>query len=138
MAKNSQQVAKKWVSKMSGASEAYKQGIESVQRSPGEAAAAAVPRMIQKLMEMHESGELQRRMASVGLAEWKEAAKNKGASRLASGAAAAEGDFANFMSEFLPFVENVKQNLPERGDFNQNMQRMLANAEALHKFKRSR
>lgn len=133
---NPAEVAAKWANRTSGATAEYKAGVQAVKQAPGVAAAAAVDRMIARLQELRDSGKLAQRMQSVSLSEWQAAALGKGADRLASGARAAQPKMQQFMSEFLPFVEGVANSLPARGDFSQNMQRMIANAEAIHQFKR--
>lgn len=135
---NPQDVAAKWATRTANAVSDYKAGVQAVKVSPGVSAAAHVDLMLAKLQEMAASGELQRRMASVSLADWQAATAGKGAERLATGARAAQPKMANFLSEFLPFVEQVKNNLPERGTMDQNIQRMVANVQAISQFRKRR
>ena len=135
MAKSPADIAAKWANRTAQATTEYKQGVEGVSVAPGEAAAAAVHRMVAELQRQLDSGELEAAMRSVSLSEWKQATLQKGAERLASGARTAQPKMQKFMSQFLPYAENVSKSLPPRGDFSQNMQRMIENAEKLHQFK---
>ena len=138
MAKSASEVTKKWVQRTSGATQAYREGVMGVTEAPGKSAARAVDRMIQKLIEARDSGDLQKAMESVSLEEWKRLTSEKGASRLASGVQAAEGKMQKHMSNFLPFVESVKQSLPPRGTLQENLQRMMENAQKLSEYKKPR
>lgn len=138
MAKSAKMVAQKWATRTAGAVQNYKEGIQSVKTAPGEKAAQAVDRMIAALVAARDSGDLQAAMRAVSLSEWQQAALNKGAERLASGARQAEGKMEKFMNEFLPYADSVAQSLPERGDLEQNLGRMMENARRLSQFKKSR
>jgi len=135
---NPSEVAAKWATRTAAAVSDYKTGIDSVRVAPGESAAQAVDRMIAKLQALRDSGELAQSMRSVSLAEWQRAAKEKGAERLASGARQAQGKMAQFMTDFLPFVDSVRASLPPRGDMEQNLQRMMQNARDIAQYKRKR
>ena len=138
MPKSPTEVAAKWKQRTAASTQAYRDGVQSVTEAPGAAAARNIDRMINRLIELRDSGELARAMSSVSLESWKQSTLEKGSQRIAGGVQAAEGKMANFMAEFLPFAESVSQSLPPRGDFSQNMQRMVDNATKLHEFKRSR
>ncbi len=139
--KTPQEVASKWARNLSGATDSIRAGIEAVTESPTAKAARAVDRQVAGVQAAAASGKTQRALMAVTLDEWKNAALNKGLPRIASGATAAEPKMELFMSEFLPFVESQVQTLDSkmpRGDFEQNINRMVAMARALKKFKRQR
>lgn len=136
--KNPQEVAKKWANRVANSASDYRAGVMAVREAPGAAAARAVDRMIERLIALRDSGQLQAAMQSVSLQDWQRAAVEKGADRLASGARAAEPKMQNFLAEFLPYVESVKASLPERGNMDQNIERMLANVRGMARFKRTR
>lgn len=133
--KSAQNVAQKWLRGVSGSAEAYKQGVNEVTVSPGERAAQNIDLMIAKLQAMRDDGSLAQAMRDVTLDEWKQAAIQKGAQRLASGAQAAVGDMENFLVQFLPFADQVAKNLPQRGTLEQNIERMNQNVRQLAGFK---
>lgn len=135
MVKSAQGVAQKWLRGVSGSAEAYKQGVSEVTVAPGEAAAQNLDLMIAKLIAMRDDGSLAEAMRSVSLEQWKQAAIQKGAQRLASGAQASVGDMENFLIQFLPFAEQVSKNLPSRGTLEQNIERMNQNVRQLATFR---
>jgi hypothetical protein len=134
--KDARAVAAKWRKNTSASVEDYKAGVSAVAEAPGISAARAIPIMIQKLQEAAADGSLERAMRSVSLEEWKASAIAKGAPRISTGVAAAESDMADFLTELLPYVDQVKKSLPARGTREQNRDRMNQNFEAMSKFKR--
>ena len=134
-----QEVAAKWSRNLAGSTESIRAGIEAVQESPTAKAARAVDRQVAGVQAAAASGKTQRALQAVTLDMWKDAALNKGLPRIASGATAAEPKMENFMAELLPYVESQVQQLDSkmpRGDFEQNINRMVAMARAMKKFKR--
>lgn len=130
-------VADKWVSRMGASSTAYKDGIERVSENPMEKAAAAGQAYIEGCQRAEQSGKRAASLRRVTLQDWKTAAITKGASRIASGAAAAKSKMQNFLQSFLPHlaagVEQVRA-MP-RGSFEQNMARAMRMAEHNHNFR---
>lgn len=135
---NAQEVAAKWASRTANAVSDYKAGVMAVKEAPGAAAARQVGRMIDRLQQMAASGELQAAMQSVSLADWQRATAEKGGERLASGARQSQGKMQQFLTEFLPYVQSVKESLPSRGTPEENIERMLQNVRQLSKFKKRR
>ncbi len=136
MALSPQQIAQKWVNGVAGGVEAFREGVQAVSVAPTEAAIAAIPRYIEGTQRAAADGTLERGLRRVTLPDWQRATIEKGAPRLATGARAAQADFAAFMTEFMPFVENVRSNLPPRGSLQDNLQRMVQNATQLSEFRR--
>ena len=134
---NPQEVSRKWVRNTQAASGAYKDGVMAVTVAPSQAAVAGIDRMINKLIEMRDSGELARRIGATSLEDWKKACTEKGASRISQGVAQASGKMDKFYADFLPYVQSVVNNLPPRGDEEQNIQRMIANVRGIAAFKKS-
>jgi cytochrome c5 len=60
--------------------------------------------------------------------------KSKGIPRIAGGAQAAEPKFAQFMGKLLPYINSGRGSLPARGTFDQNVARMTAWVQYMHKF----
>lgn len=103
-------VAKKWADRMRGASEAYKAGIQNTTVNPMEEAAKNVEGYRNGVMEAIDSGKYAAGLRRVSKDEWQRKAMELGASRLASGAAAAQGKMQQFLDGFLPFLaSNVAQ-----------------------------
>jgi hypothetical protein len=139
MAKSASQVAQKWAQRLSNSTEAIKQGIQAVTVSPTEKAAAQSQRYLEGITRAVTTGKWQASLRAVSLDQWRRAILEKGVNRIATGAQAAIPKMEKFMQEFLPYVAGVQQELESmpRGDFEQNIQRMLFNARKLHEFKKS-
>ena len=115
---------------MAGATTKYTAGVNAVKTSPGQLAAAASQLWAQNVAAAQ--SKFAANVAKVTLAQWQQAAVNKGAPRLASGAAAAQPKFQAFMQSFIPVLTNVVSSLPAGGTFEANMARSMAYAQALH------
>lgn len=140
MAQSAKTVADKWQRNTSGSIQSYKDGINAVTQSPTEKAAAAVDRQVAGVQRAAAEGKTQRALLRVSLADWRKAAIDKGANRLASGVQAAVGKVESFLGEFLPYVEQGRDQLSSmpRGDVEQNIQRMVAMVRHNAAFRRSR
>lgn len=120
---NAEEFAAKWAQRTSAAVEDYRRGVQRVQTAPGALAArnqagyvAGVQRSAQKWA---------RRVGSVSLGEWQQAASEKGAQRLASGVQAATPKMAQFAAEVLPHIERGQQLIAQmpKGDVEQGIAR---------------
>lgn len=134
------QVADNWARGMANSGEKLKQGIMAVTVSPTAKAADAADRMLAGVQRAIQSGKTQAALRAVSLEAWKDAAINKGANRVAGGAAAAKPKFTNFMQQFLPHLAAGMAQLDSmpRGDIEQNLARARAIALHNHNFKLSR
>lgn len=134
------QFAKNWRSGMANSGEKLKAGVQAVTEAPTAKAARRIDAMVAGIQRAAADGSIQRGLERVTLEDWKQAMLQKGAGRVAAGAAAAEGTVADFAGEFLPHLQagmNKLQNMP-RGDLETNLAR--ANEMARHNatFKRGR
>lgn len=93
----------KWASAMAGAGTAYTQGINGVQTAPGQLAARASAKYLARVQA--NVMKFERNSAAVDLATWKQAAIDKGAPRLASGAAAAKSKVGAFQQSFFAYLK---------------------------------
>lgn len=96
--------ATKWVTSMQSAGPAYEAGIDGVNQAPGAKAAAASAKYLAGVQANLQKFE--RNSMSVSLQEWKTAAKEKGASRLGTGATAAQAKFGAFTTSFFTYLKN--------------------------------
>lgn len=128
--------ADKWAGNLSRATEDMKRGAEAVTEAPGKKAAAQADLWLRKINES--KAKFARRVASVSLEDWKQAYVDKGLARVGQGAQAAKPKMTQFLGELLPFQERALSELERmpRGDFAQNIQRMVAWSEKMHQFKR--
>lgn len=102
-----EQAATKWAQRLSASTDDIKNGVQRVTEAPGVAAARQKGVWLAKIQAS--ADKWARRVASVSLADWQNAMTQKGLSRIASGAQAAEPKMASFMSEFLPYVDQGVQ-----------------------------
>lgn len=130
--------AERWSQGMQGASTKYKEGIDGVTESPMERAAANQQGYLNGVMEAVNSGKWAAGLRRTSLAQWKEAAKNVGASRLASGAMAAKPKMQAFLASFLPFLQSVTDRVKSMpaSTFEERKARAIAQMDGVHQFRR--
>jgi len=104
---NATAIAEKYSQRASAASADYVSGVNSVTVAPGQQAAAAQQKMLQKTTDAITSGKWAERVGNVSLAEWKDAAAKKGGARYASGVQAGKGKMQSFMQEFIPHLQQL-------------------------------
>lgn len=131
--------ASKWARKMQAASQDYTDGVMAVQQAPGALAVKNQAALVSNFNESVSSGKWARNTQAVDLPSWQQRTTTVGAPRLASGAVAAQPKVQAFMTQFLPFEQNVvnqvKASMP-RGSTEQNIQRAVAVMNGLSKFKK--
>lgn len=135
---NPQAAAKNWQRGMAGSGEKFKAGVQAVTESPMEKAALAVDRQVAGVQRAAMEGKTQARLRAVPLDSWKRDMLEKGAQRVAAGAAVAEPKVAAFFSEFFPFLQSGMAQLPPRGSLEENIARSAAMQRHNATFKRSR
>jgi hypothetical protein len=133
MAKDPAAVTAKWRQNASAATQAYKDGVSSVNTAPGSLAARQKGAYVSGVTS--KADDWARRVASVSLQEWQSAASGKGADRFAGGIAAGESKMAAFMADFLPKVQAIASNLPPRGTLEQNIARMTQQVRETAKYR---
>ena len=90
--------------------------------------------MARKVAESIASGKWQRAVSGVTLQEWKNAALNKGAGRIAAGVDGAQQKSMQMAEKLLAAVDSAvsQTNAIPRGSFEDNVQRMVTFARAMH------
>ena len=129
---NPTDAAAKWAQNLGAAGTAYTAGVQAVQTAPGAAAAAASDRYLAGIQA--NVNKFKANVGAVSLADWQNAAVTKGAPRLATGATAAQPKVANVLSQLFPYIDQVRNSLPARGDLEQNIARSAAFQRAMSKF----
>ena len=140
MAKNAAAVAQKWVRNLGAATDSIKNGVQAVTVSPTEKAAQRADAYQQGVLDAVSSGKWQRGLRRVTNEQWKQATLTKGIPRIATGAQAAQPKMEKFLGEFLPFMDNVVQQMDSsmpRGTLEQNIQRAVYVMQQASQFKRS-
>lgn len=100
-------ITDKWGRRLKGAVADIQKGIDSVDVSPGEKAAAASDKMLANTTEAIANGRWGRAVAKMPLAEWKNLTKAKVAQRLAGGVDGAMGkrrEFDNYLANTINSV----------------------------------
>lgn len=131
-----QQSADAWASNMQASSTKIKNGIAAVQESPTAKAAAAAGKYLSRVQDAVSSGKFAQKLNAVTLEQWKAAATAK-VDRIGSGAAAAKPKMLKHLTNFLPFVANVRQQVKSMPSTTpgERIARMVQNATLLSQYK---
>lgn len=128
--------AQKWAQNLSGATTAIQQGVAGVTTSPTSRAADRADAYAQGVARAVASGKYANNLRAVTLQQWQDAMNKKGIPRIATGAQAAVPKMTSFLNALIPYQMSGLAQLPPRGDFNQNMARMMAWAQYMAAFKK--
>lgn len=139
MPKDPMKVAQKWANGLGNATQSYIDGINGTTVNPMQRAIAAIPKYQANVNAAVQSGKLQRGLSRVSEAEWKQRATQVGATKLAQGAADAKGKMESFLSQWLPFVDSVRNKVNSMPSTTKQdrLNKMIANATALSEFRRT-
>lgn len=131
-------VASRWVSHLGGAVDKIRQGVQSVTTAPTAAAAAAGQLWQQRVADPATLAKFQRSLQRVSLADWQNSMINKGIPRIATGAANAKDKFQAFLTQFLPFVTNVANQVRQmpKATLDDRINRMVAQVRGTAAFRR--
>lgn len=100
---NPQAATQKWVSNLSAAADRMTAGAQGVTKAPGQAAAAAADKWLQRVTQA--KAKFAANVSAVSLQDWQNAYINIGVPRVAQGAQAKQGKMQDFMSQFLPYLQ---------------------------------
>ena len=100
-------ISDKWGRRLKGSVADIQKGIDAVDTSPGEKAAAASDKMLANTTEAIANGRWGRAVAKMPLAEWKNLTKAKVAQRLAGGVDGAMGKRREFDNYLVSTVNGV-------------------------------
>lgn len=127
--------AQKWANNLGAATAAYTAGVQAVTTAPGQQAAAAVDRYISGTQAGAQK--FASKSAAVSLTSWQNSAVNKGAPRLATGAAAAQPKMTAALTQLFPAIQQAVASLPPKGNLQQNIARSVAFQTAMANYKAS-
>lgn len=133
-------ITEKQIRRAQNATQDYVSGVENVSESPTAKAAKKKDKMRAGINAAIDSGKWEDGLMSVSLEQWKERTAKKGGERYASGVADSADRVEEFHAEFAPFMASVQAKIDQMPDTTaeQRIARMVANAQALAKFRRSR
>lgn len=136
-AKSPDEVVKKWSRNLQNSKESIKAGVQAVQVSPTAKAAMKADKYVAGVERAVESGKYQKALQEVTLGDWQQAMIGKGLDRIAQGVKSAEPAYAQFMSQWLPFVEGVSAAIDQMPNDTEDQrdQRMLENVRRLRQFR---
>lgn len=118
------QLAQMWAQNLSGATARMTAGAQAVTQSPGQAAAA---QQATWLANVTASANLwAAKVAAVTTAQWQQAYVTKGIPRVATGAQAAQANFAQVLARIIAAEKSIVAGLPARGNLDQNIARSAA------------
>lgn len=134
--KNPATVAAKWATNLSASTTSIQAGVQAVTTSPTSLAARQADAYLSGVQQAVASGKWQNSLNAVSLSSWQNSMITKGIPRIQSGATAGKSNVQNFMTQFLPFVQNAQQTLAAtpRGNLQQNIQRMVTWANQMSQF----
>lgn len=137
MALNSTMVAEKWRRNTAASTQAVKEGVMAVTKSPMEAAAAQQQAYLEGVRKAAESGKWKRNLLAVPLSEWQDRMVNQGIPRIASGVEAAVPRMQAFMDQLLPYTAAISAEASKmpRGSLEDSIARMTMSVRKMAQFK---
>lgn len=131
-----EQATKKWVERLSASGTQITDGVRGVTVAPGVKAAQSKDLWAQRVAAAKDKWAS--RVAAVSLPEWQDAMINVGIPRIATGAQAKQGKVQDFMSKFLPYLDQgvAVVNAMPKGDLGMSIARCAAMITHNSKFKR--
>lgn len=136
---NAQEAARRWASNLRNARKSIEAGVRAVTVSPTAQAAQKLDKYQEGIRKAIETGKTAQRMQAVTVQQWQDAAIQKGLARLDSGVEAGTPKMQSFLTEFLPYAEQVSQSVKQMPDVTEDDRdrRMLEAVRRLRQFKRS-
>lgn len=127
------EIAAAWKNGLTNATPKMTAAVNAVTVAPGQAAARQKDVWAQNTANAKDKWATN--TAAIPLGQWQSDMINKGIPRIASGAAAAEDKFTQFMGRLIPHIEAGVRALPARGTLDQNIQRSAQMIRHLATFK---
>jgi hypothetical protein len=133
-----QQATRKWASRLKGATQEIREGVERVTESPMDKAADKADKYLEGVQNAVSSGKFADRLRATPLSTWKDNTLNKGIGRIAAGVDAAEGKVETFFGELLPFQERLANQVDSMPDvtLDDSIQRMISWTRGMSEFRR--
>ncbi len=131
--------AEKWQRRLSAAAPDIQKGINRVDVSPTEKAAAKQDKMLANITASVQSGKWAAGLRRVSISDWKRAAIEKGIPRISQGVSGAGPKVTDFASQLLPFQDSLKSQVDNMPDLTleDSINRMSTWVRGMSKFRRS-
>jgi len=107
-AKDPSKIARKYGRRLADSGQDYEDGVMSVTKAPGQAAAAKQATMRQRTIEAIDSGLWAKNTAAVGLGEYQQACIKKGKQRLTEVASLAEENMLKYQASAAADYERIR------------------------------
>jgi hypothetical protein len=126
-------VADKWANRTANAADAMKAGVAAVTEAPTQKAAAAKDKWLAGVQAAAANGRFEDGLNAVSLQDWQKAMTDKGIPNMANGVRMAKQKMQNFLTNFLPFAQQVSDEIAampsgtvedSRARMNRNFDRM--------------
>ena len=133
-----EEVASKQATRLKGATEDIRRGIDRVTSSPTAKAATKQTKMLTNLTASVNNGTWAKRLNAVSLEDWKAKARDIGVNRIAAGIDGAHGKQVEFYSKLLPAVDSAKAKVNAMPDasLEDNINRMTTYIREMSKFRK--
>jgi len=125
-----QTLAATWANNLAGAQARMQAGAQAVTTSPGQAAAAQQATWLANVTAS--ANRWAQNVAAVSTQQWQQAYITKGLPRVATGAQAAQANFATILGRIITAEKTIVAGLPARGNLDQNIARSAAFARAMN------
>lgn len=135
--KTAAQVAQKWSTNLSAATPQMTAGVQGVQTSPTQLAAANPGAYLAGVQNAVNSGKWQAKLNSVSLGTWQQAYITKGIPRVQQAATTDKQKVQNAFTPLLNYVYNARDQVNAtmpRGTLQQNIQRSVAMMQAMSQY----
>jgi len=133
-----EEAASKQASRLKGATEDIRRGIDRVTTAPTQLAAAKQDKMKTNLNASIDNGTWKKGLQAVSLEDWKSKARDVGVNRIAAGIDAAHAKQVGFYGKLLPAVDAAKSKIASMPDVSleDNINRMTTYIREMNKFKK--
>ncbi|MEN4013997.1 MAG: hypothetical protein ROW48_18350 [Bellilinea sp.] len=133
-----QEFAEKWARRLSAATPDIQRGVNRVDQSPTEKAAAKKDKMLANLTAAVQGGKWEAGLRRVTLADWKKQILEKGVPRISQGVQGAQGKVGEFASQLLAYQEGLVNQISNMPDLTleDNINRMTTFIRGMSKFRK--
>lgn len=132
--KSATTAAANWGGASGRATTAYSEGVANTQKDQAALAVQAESRLVQGFNDAVQSGRWRQGVMRGGTGYWKQQTEAK-KGNYSTGYSAGAQNYAAAAAKFMPAIQNIVQQLPARGDINQNIERVRTLALGLHSLK---